>query len=323
MIVAMAFTWPLIAIGQRTAGPRIGLLNNGAPGPNNTQEKAFQDGLRHLGWIEGQNITIEKRWAFGDPSKLPALVQELVRSGVEVIVVGGTPAMKAAQNGTHTIPVVFVTLIDPVDGGFVASLARPGGNMTGVASQFEELITKQIQLTKEALPNLRYIGLIHLSTMAPTLLRAAQEAALSLGISTENISVSTERLSVSKAKELERAFTTAHAAHVDAIIVFPSPYFDTERTQVIDLAARNKLPAIYEFRNYVDDGGLMSYGPSINDMYERSATYVDHILKGSKPSDLPVERASKFELVINLKTAAALGVAIPPSLLQRADELVQ
>jgi putative ABC transport system substrate-binding protein len=280
------------------------------------QDEAFRRGLRELGWIDGQNVTIEYRWLEGNPERLPALIAELVDAKVDVILLSGTPAVRAAQKATRTIPIVFVVLTDPVTLGFVLSLAHPGGNMTGVASQFEELITKQLQLLKEAVPNLSRVGLLHQSGLPAVVLAAAETAARSLGLTTRP-------LNVTGVAEFENAFKLARSERAGAILVLPSPYFDAQRARLIELAAQYRLPAFYEFRNYVKDGGLMSYGPSINEMSGRSATYVDRILKGAKPGDLAIERPTRFELVINLKTAAALGLAVPQSLLQRADEVIQ
>jgi putative tryptophan/tyrosine transport system substrate-binding protein len=261
-------------------------------------------------------VTIEYRWSDGNPDRLPALVAELVQVKVDVIVAGGAPAIRAAQKATSTIPIVFVVLTDPVTLGFVPSLAHPGGNMTGLASQFEELITKQVQLLKEAIPNLSRVALLHHAEIPPAILTAAETAARSLGLTARP-------LNVAGVTEFDNAFKVARNERADAIHVLPSPYFNAQRGRLIELAARYRLPAFYEFRNFVQDGGLMSYGPSIDEMFGRSASYVDRILKGANPGDLPIERPTRFELVINLKTAAALGLTIPQSLLLRADEVIQ
>jgi putative ABC transport system substrate-binding protein len=296
--------------------PRIGFLDIGSRTTYSAQLDAFRRSLRELGWIEGQTLTIEYRWAEGDPNRLPTLVTELVQIKVNVIVLSGSPSMRAAQGATSTIPVVFVVLTDPVNSGFVKSLARPGGNMTGIASQFEELITKQLQLLKEAVPNLSRVALLQYSSLPGPVVTAAETAALNLGLTTRT-------LKGADVGELENAFKAAQSERVGAIQVLPSPFFNAQRGRLIELAARYRLPAFYEFKDYVQDGGLMSYGPSINEMYARSASYVDRILKGANPGDLPIERPAKFELVINLKTAKALGLTIPQSLLTRADEVIQ
>ena len=291
------------------------------------QQDAFLRSLRELGWIEGQTVTIEYRWAEGHPDQLPALVAELVQAKVDVIMLSGSGSVRAARGATSTIPIVFVVLTDPVTQGFVKSLARPGGNMTGLASQFEELITKQLQLLKEAVPALSRVALLNywapstVLTLAETATRrlvstAAETAARSLGLTART-------LDVAGVAEFENAFKVARSERAGAIHVLPTPYFAAHRARLIELAAQYRLPACYEFRNFVQDGGLMSYGPSINEMYERAASYVDRILKGANPGELAIERPAKFELVINMKSAKALGLTLPPSLLLRADEVIQ
>ena len=305
---------PLAAEAQPSRTPRIGFLSNG--NPTNPQQEAFRRGLRELGWIEGQTVTIEYRWADGDLSRFPVLVAELVQLKVDVIVLSGPPAVRAAQRATYTIPIVFVLLSDPAVGGYVASLARPGGNMTGLASQYEELITKQLQLLQEALPKVSRVAILHQRESSTAILSAAETAARSLALTART-------LKVSEVNEFEGVFKTARSERVGAIHVLPSPIFNAHRKHLIELAARYRLPAVYEFREYVEDGGLMSYGPSIVEMFRGMASYVDRILKGAKPGDLPIERPTTFELAINLKTAKALGLTIPPALLLRADQVIE
>ena len=315
-VVLSLLTAPPAAEAQQTAKvPRIGYLGSGSPAPS-AQLEAFRKGLRDLGWIEGQSVVIEYRWADGDRSRFPALVAELVQLKVDVIVLSGPQALRAARESTRTIPVVFVYLADPVAAGFVTSLARPGGNLTGLASQFEELITKQLQLLKETVPQVSRVALLQHRDGSPAILSAAETAARSLVLTART-------LKVTEIGQVENAFKTARSEHVGAIHVLPSPIFNAHRGRLIELAARYRLPAVYEFKNYVEDGGLMSYGPSINEMFRGMASYVDRILKGAKPSDLPIERPTIFELVINLKTAQALGLTIPQSVLGRADEIIQ
>jgi putative ABC transport system substrate-binding protein len=280
------------------------------------QAEAFRRGLRELGWIEGQTVTIEYRWAEENPDRLPALAGELVQVQVNVIVLAGIAAMRAAKEAKSTIPIVFVSLADPVTLGVVPSLARPGGDMTGVASEFEELATKQLQLLKEAVPKISRVALLHRPEIAPAVLTAAEASARRLGLTVRT-------LKVAEVAEFENAFKKARSERAGAIQVLPSPYFNAQRARLAELAARYRLPAVYEFRNYVEDGGLMSYGPSIDEMFHRTASYVDRILKGAKPGDLPIERPTKFELVINLRTAKALGLKIPQSVLLRADQVIQ
>jgi putative ABC transport system substrate-binding protein len=316
LALALAVFLGPIATEAQDKTPRIGYLSNGTPTSAVPQVEAFRRGLRELGWIEGQSIVIEYRWAEGNLNRIPALLAELVQLKVDVIVLAGSTAVQAAAKMPSTIPVVFVSLADPVTLGVVPSLARPGGKMTGLASEFEELITKQLQLLKEALPNVSRVALLHHPDISSAILTAAETAARRLGLT-----VSTLR--VSEVTEYESAFKTARAERAGAIHVLPSPYFNAHRLRLIELAARHRLPAFYEFSNYVQEGGLMSYGPSIDDMFRRMASYVDRILKGAKPGDLPIERPTKFELVINLKTAKALGLTIPQSVLGRADQAIE
>jgi len=306
---------PLDAEAKAAKVPRIGYLGNGGPPPV-PSELWFNRGLRELGWIEGQTIAIEYRWAEGNIDRLPALAAELVQAKVDVIVAAGPRAISAARESTPTIPVVFVYLADPVAAGFVSSLAHPGGNLTGTASEFETLITKQLQLLKEAIPRLSRIGILRHRDGSLAIRDAAETAARGLALTSRT-------LTVAEVGQFEGAFRTAKNEHFDAILVLPGPYFDVQRRRLIDLAAKYRLPASYEFKDYVEDGGLLSYGPNIDEMWLRTASYVDRILKGARPADLPVERASKFELVINLKTAKALGLTIPQSILLRADQVIE
>jgi putative tryptophan/tyrosine transport system substrate-binding protein len=307
---------PLVAEAQPARVPRIGYLGNGSPPPV-LSELPFNRGLRELGWIEGQTVTIEYRWAEGKADQLPALADELVRAKVDVMVVAGGLGLRAGQRATSTIPIVFVILNDPVAVGLVKSFAHPGGNATGLASQFEELITKQLQLLKEAIPSISRIALLHHQLSVSTIiLDAAEAAARRLGLTART-------LKVAEPIEFENAFKTARSERAGAVHVLPSPFFDAHRHQLIELATRYRLPAMYEFKEYVRDGGLMSYGPSIVEMFRGMAGYVDRILRGAKAGDLPIERASKFQLVINLKTAKDLGLTIPQSVLLRADEVIQ
>jgi len=307
---------PLVARAQVAKVARVGFLGNSNASSGATQVNAFRRGLRDLGWVEGKNLVIEYRWSEGRSDHLPALAADLVRARVDVIMVSGPSAIAAAQKATDTIPIVFVLLVDPTPLGFVRSLAHPGGNMTGLASQYEELITKQLQLLKEALPNLSRVALLRHFEASPAILSAAESAARSLGLVART-------LTVTRTEEFEAAFLTARSERVDAVQVLPSPYLGAHRAHIIELAARHRLPAFYELGLYVRDGGLMSYGPSSDDLYGRSASYVDRILKGARPGDLAVERPARFELVINRKTAAALGLTLPPALLARADEVIE
>jgi len=301
--------------------PRIGYL---APSltANPALHEAFRQGLRDLGYVEGRNVAIEYRDAEGKDERLPALAAELAALKVDVIVTnGGTLAALAAQRATRTIPIVFVATGDPVSSGLVASLARPGGNATGLSLLFPELVGKWLELLKQAIPGVSRIAILQQPGAVPEraqerIVREADVAARSLGV----------RLQFVWARgpaDIDRAFSDITKARASALAVLSTPMLGSQRQRLADLAAKNRLPTVYSFRPYVEAGGLMAYGPSTSDMARRAATYVDKILKGAKPADLPVEQPTKFELVINLKTAKALGLTIPPSLLQRADEVIQ
>jgi putative tryptophan/tyrosine transport system substrate-binding protein len=298
--------------------PRIGFLGNASPGNNVEPVEAFREGLRERGWFEGRTVDIEYRWASGDHERLAGLAEELVRSASDVIVVSGSVGTVAARDATHSIPIVIAAVLtDPVAAGFVTSLAHPGGNITGLAASYEEITTKQLQLLTEALPGLtRLVFLWNLLSARRATLDAVITAAQKLGLRPL-------LLEVRDVGEAEAAYRKASQGRAQAVHVRPSPFFNSYRRTLIDLAARYHLPAMYEFRDYVRDGGLMSYGVRLGDMYRRAADYVDRILKGANPADMPVEQPTKFELAINIKTAKTLGLMIPPSLLQRADQVIE
>jgi putative tryptophan/tyrosine transport system substrate-binding protein len=310
---------PLVARAQLTtkSPPRIGYLGNGDPKGARESLDAFRQGLRDLGWIEGQNVQIEYRWAHGESERLRNLAAELVRAQSDLLVVSGSPGIEAARAATGQIPIVIAALlVDPVAAGFVGSLAHPGGNITGLVSQYEEIVTKQVQLLTEAIPGLSRLALLRDKSFRSEQIAGALGAAEALGLRARFIEVG-------QPADFDGAFQAAHDGHAQAVQVLPSPWFNVHRRLLITLAARYHLPAMYEFRDYVRDGGLMSYGVSVPDMYRRSARYVDQILKGAKPGDLPIERPAKFDLVINLTTAKALGLSVPRALLARADEVIQ
>jgi len=280
--------------------------------------EAFRQGLRELGYVEGQNLIIESRYAEGSEERLPDLAAELVRLKVEVIVAGGSSTIRAAQHATRTIPIVMAGSYDPVGRGLVASLARPGGNTTGVSTLGAELPGKRLELLKETVPQSARVAVLAnpaaggYESVMHNLTGAAQALGLQLRI-----------VELRRAEELDTAFATMTREGVDALIVVPDrALMDGLRGRTVDLAATHRLPAMYDGREYVAAGGLMSYGPSLLDMFQRAATYVDRILKGAKPADLPVAQPTKFELVINLKTAKALGLTVPPSLLFQANEVI-
>jgi putative tryptophan/tyrosine transport system substrate-binding protein len=280
--------------------------------------EAFRQGLRDLGYVEGQNLVIEYRYAEGF-ERLPELAAELVRLQVEVIVASGVPAIRAAQHTTRTIPIVMAGTADPVAAGVVASLARPGGNTTGLSFLSAELPGKRLELLKEAVPQ---------STRVAVLAKAAgpYESVrwLNLTGAARALGLHLHVVELHSAEELDSAFAAMTRAGADALIVVADQaLMDGLRGRIVDLAATSRLPAMYDWKMYVDAGGLMSYGPSLSDIFRRAATYVDKILKGAKPADLPVEQPTKFELVINLKAAQALGLTLPPTLLVLADEVIQ
>jgi ABC-type uncharacterized transport system substrate-binding protein len=312
---------PRAAEAQQAAKvARIGFLATNLAGSPHVIE-AFRQGLRDLGYVEGRNVVIEYRDAEGKFERLPALAAELVALKVDVILAGGTLAALAAKQATRTIPIVFVSAGDPVGSGLVTSLARPGGNVTGLSNLTTELVSKCLELLTQAVPRVsRVAALWQPGAMGERtekdMLKEADVAARALGV----------RLQVVEARgpaDLDRAFSDMTKARADALTVLGSSMFFTERRRLVDLAAKNRLPAVYNVREFVDAGGLMAYGPNQADLFRRAATYVDKILKGAKPADLPVEQPTKFELVINLKAAKALGLTIPQSVLGRADEIIR
>jgi putative ABC transport system substrate-binding protein len=302
---------------------RIGYLGaDAASGTGRHLREAFVQGLSDLGYVEGRNLVIEYRWAETKFDRLPALAAELVALNVDVIFAGGaTPAALAAQQATKTIPIVFPATTEPVAAGLVASFARPGGNITGLSFITAEFFAKSVELLKQAVPRASRVAVLwHPGVMseplAKAMLKGADGAARALGV----------RLQVVEARgpdDLDRAFSEVTRGRAHAVTVLSTPMLLTERTRLVGLAAKNGLPTVYSFREAVDAGGLMSYGPNVLDQYRRAATYVDKILRGAKPADLPVEQPTKFELVINLKAARALGLTIPPSLLTRADQVIE
>ena len=306
---------PLVGEAQPRAVPRIGVLSADPISARAQSLEAFRQGLRELGYVEGQTLTLEVHSAEGKRDRLSALASRLVARNVDVIVTSTTPAVQAARQSTGTIPIVAITA-DPVATGLVASLARPGGNITGLSIIGPELSGKQLELVAEALPKVKRVGLVWDPANPALALRfkEVERAARALGLQVESLEVRT-------AAELESAFEPSTVNRVGALIV-PPPIAIAYQRRLLELAARHRLPVMYEDRESVTRGGLMSYGANLADLWGRAATYVDRILKGAKPADLPVEQATKFELVINLKTAKALGLVIPASLLVRADQVI-
>jgi putative ABC transport system substrate-binding protein len=301
---------------------RIGRFTSGLPptaGPN-PSEDAFRQHLRDLGYVEGHNLVIESRYAEGRLERLPDLVAELVQLKVEVIVAGGSPAIHAAQHATRTIPIVMAASGDPVGEGFVASLARPGGNITGLSWLWTELPGKRLEILKETVPQSARVAVL------------ANPVAATYASDMHNLTVAARALGLHlhvvelrHPEEVDSAFAAMTREGADALIVVADALLlsPSLRGRIADLAATSRLPAMYSWKFFVEAGGLMSYGPSLPDMWRRAATYVDKILKGAKPADLPVEQPMKFELIINLKAAKALGMTMPPSLLLLADEVIQ
>ena len=297
--------------------PRIGYLSAGSAGSGSQRIEAFRQGLHALGYVEGKDIAIEYRNAAGNLDQVARNAVELVRLKVDVIVTAGPTDTRAAQEATSTIPIVMAQDSDPVGNGFVAGLARPGRNITGLSRLAPDLGGKQLELLNETLPKLARVAVLGNSTEPgnATSLREMERAAGAFG-------VKLQYLNVLASKDLETAFQTARKGRADAVLVLSGPSF-TQRKQVADLALTNRLPAIYDRREFVDAGGLMSYGANLLELDRRAATYVDKILKGAKPADLPVEQPTKFELVINLKTAKQIGLTIPPNVLARADKVIK
>ena len=314
---------PLAAEAQQAAKvPRIGyLLGNLATSPHLLE--AFRQGLRDLGYVEGRNVVIESRDAEGKLERLPALAVELVALKVDVIVVGGTPQALAAMQATRTLPIVFAAVGDPVTDGLVTSLARPGGNVTGFSttSAAPEIVGKRLELLTQSVPGVTRAAVLWQpggqgERTNKDLLHGTDVAARALGV----------RLQVVEVRgpdDFGRAFSDVTRARAGALTVLGTTMFFNARRRLVDLAAKNRMPAVYPFREFADAGGLMAYGPNLADLFRRAATYVDKILKGAKPADMPVEQPTKFELVINLKTAKALGITIPQSVLARADEVIE
>ncbi len=321
IIVLAILAVPFFAEAQAGKAPRIGMLQSGAaptPGQPSPLLDAFRGGLRELGYVEGQNVVTEYRWSEGRDERLAELAADLVRLNVAVIVTAGAPAARAAKAATSTIPIVMAFVGDPVGLGIVSSLARPGANVTGLSLLDADLDGKRIELLKEAVPGLTRLAILW----------SANDPGMTLGFSrvqaaAQALGLALQSLAVREPGEFPGAFQAAGAGRAEALIVTAQPFTVRHRTQILDLAAKQRLPAMYTLGSFVDAGGLMAYGPSLADLYRRAATYVDRILKGAKPTDLPVEQPTKFELLINLKTAKALGLTLPQSLLLRADRVIE
>jgi len=319
VLCAMLFALCRFAEAQQpTKIPRIGYLFVASLSSAPARIEAFRQGLGELGYVEGKNIVIEWRSAEGKEDRLTALVAELVRLKVDIIVTAGPSITRAAKEATATIPIVMAFDNDPVGNGFAASLARPGGNITGLSTLAPELSGKRLELLKEIIPKLSRVAFFGTSTN-PGNAQSLREVELAAGA----FGVKLQYLDVLGPKDIETAFREASKGRADAVLVLQSAVLGPQRTQIADLAAKSRLPAIYFSAEWVEAGGLMTYGVSFNDLYRRAATYVDKILKGAKPADLPVEQPKKFELIINLKAAKQIGVTIPPNVLARADKVIR
>jgi ABC-type uncharacterized transport system substrate-binding protein len=318
MLALMVLVAPIAPEAQQGKAYRIGYVGNSSPSLEPKLLGAFRDGLRNLGYVEGQNIRIEYRWAEGQYERFPAFMAELVRLKVDLIVVAGTPATLAAKQATSTIPIVMAVIGDALEPGVVPSLGRPGGNVTGLSMVGPELEGKRLELLKQALPKLSRLAVLAnpANPFVEVAFKNTERAA-------EELRVKLQRVDVQHPEQFGNAFTVIANEHPDALIVIADRFMLTHRAEIIAFETKSRLPGMFPYWEFVEEGGLMAYGPSYAEMFRRSATYVDKILKGAKPADLPVEQPSTFELMINLKTAKALGLTIPPSLLLRAAQIVE
>jgi ABC-type uncharacterized transport system substrate-binding protein len=310
---------PLAAEGQQAANsPRLGFLSSSSSERDKPRLTAFLKGLRELGYLESRNIFIEQRYAGGRFEMLPELAAELVRLKVDLLIVSGAPASNAAKNATSVIPIVMTDVSDPVGIGLVASLPRPGGNVTGLSDFNAGVVAKRLELLKELLPSVSRVGVLlnPANPSNPLQMTLTKAAASALG-------VTLLPLEARGPDDIDRAFTAMRKERTEALLVFGDPMLGSNNRRIVELAAKARLPATYSRREMADAGGLMSYGTNFADLSRRAATYVDKILKGAKPAELPVEQPTQFELVINLKTAKALGLTIPRPLLMRADQVIE
>jgi putative tryptophan/tyrosine transport system substrate-binding protein len=319
LLLGGAMTAPRALRAQEAAMPVIGFLSSVSPGPLAAFVSAFRQGLSEAGYVEGQNLAIEYRWAEGRYDRLPGLAAELVGRNVGVIVTtGGTVSARAAKSATSTIPIVSVFGGDPVADGLVASFARPGGNLTGLSILVRELMPKRLELLAEMVPQAGAIALLvnPSNPNAERIIREVQEAARAKGVQLHVLKAGTEG-------EIDAAFASLVELHAGALVVAADPFFNSRREQLVALAARHAVPAIYEWREFVTAGGLISYGTSLSAVYRQVGIYTGRILKGAKPADLPVQQPTTFELVVNLNTAKELGITVPPSILARVDEVIE
>ncbi len=319
LLGGVAIGLPFAAHAQQKSMPLIGYLGVGLPQLQHPFVVAFREGLKEAGFVDGENLIIEYRWAEEHYDRLPALAADLVRRKVDVIVATGEPSLRAAASATSTIPVVFVTGNDPVQSGLVASLARPGGNMTGFTAIATELLSKRFELLSELLPTARTIALLanpNAASVSEVTIRLAQQAASAKGIRLLVVNAG-------DASDVEAAFASIAQQRADALMVSADAFFFAQRERIVALAARYAVPAAYELQEFVDAGGLISYGPNVASLRRQVGVYAGKILKGAKPVDLPIQQPTKFDLMINLKAAKALGLTVPPTLLARADEVIE
>jgi putative ABC transport system substrate-binding protein len=318
LIGGVAAAWPLVARAQKKAMPVIGYLNTGSPETNPPLLAAFRRGLNEAGYVEGQNLAIEYRWAESHYDRLPGLAADLVDRRVDLIIASSPPSALAAKTATSTIPIVFRGGADPVGDGLVASLARPLGNLTGVGFGGADLTAKRLELLSELVPRPGMIALLvnPNGSNAEHIIQDVQEAARTKGLQLHVLKAGSE-------SEIDTAFASLVQLHAGALVVSADPFLSNRRGQLVALASRHAVPAIYAWREFVASGGLISYGPSLTAAFHLIGIYAGKILKGAKPSDLPVEQPTKFELVINIKTAKSLGLTVPPTLLAQADDVIE
>ncbi len=319
LLATVLLTTVLPAEAQQTKRvPKIGYLSASIRAAHAPSFVAFREGLRELGYLEGQNIMLEARFAEGKAERLPALVAELLSLKVDLILAGGSEAARPARQATTTIPIVVAHFEDPVGEGFVASLARPGGNITGLSRMSSDLAGKRVELLKETASAIRRVGVL-LNPANPNNLLALREAEAAA----RALKVSLQPLEVRRFSDIESAFAMATKVRSEALLASVDRIIDTERKRIIAFAVNKRLPTMFHTSRAVEEGGLMSYAPNISDLFRRSATYVDKILKGVKPADLPVEQPMRFEFIVNLKTAKEIGLTIPPNVLVRADRVIR
>ncbi len=318
VVVAFAFLGAAAGAQQPTKLPRIGFLAANSPSTISARVEAFRQGLRTLGYVEGKNIVIEYRYAEGKPERIPALAAELVRLNVDIIVTAGSASTRPAKEATATIPIVMAADSDPVGTGFVVSLASPGGNITGLSNLAPEISGKRLELLKETVPKLSRVAILGQSITPGTAL-ALKETELAAAA----LKVQLQFLEVREPKDIETAFRGASKGRAEGVVLLSNPVFTSQGKLVADRAVKHRLAAISQISEFVDDDGLMSYGVSTTDLFRRAATYVDKILKGRKPADLPVEQPMKFEFIISLKAAKQIGLTIPPNVLVRADKVIR